>query len=132
MRKFLVKVNGIDYEVEVEEILGAGQVSGPRPSGTVVATTLASEAPVVPKPAPSAPSAPAAPAAGSVCAPMPGTILSVNVRVGDTVKKGSVLAILEAMKMENEIQAPSDGTVTAVHVTPNTSVDTGSPIVTLA
>ena len=133
MRKFLVKVNGTDYEVEVEEILGAGQVSGQRPSGNVVATTLEQKAPAAPKPAAAEhPAAAAAPAAGSVCAPMPGTILSVSVHEGDRVKKGDVLAVLEAMKMENEIQAPSDGTVTAVHVSANSSVDTGSPIVTLA
>ncbi len=133
MRKFLVKVNGTDYEVEVEEILGAGQVSGQRPSGNVVATTLEQKAPAAARPAaPERPAAAAAPSAESVCAPMPGTILSVSVHEGDRVKKGDVLAVLEAMKMENEIQAPSDGTVTAVHVSANSSVDTGSPIVTLA
>ena len=134
MRKFLVKVNGTDYEVEVEEIIGAGEVSGQRPSGSVVATALTQNAPAAEKPAAPAPQPAAAPsaAAGSVCAPMPGTILSVSVHEGDRVKKGDVLAVLEAMKMENEIQAPADGTVTAVHVSPNASVDTGSPIVTLA
>ena len=132
MRKFLVKVNGTDYEVEVEEILGAGQVSGQRPSGNVVATTLEQKAPAAARPAAPERPAAAAPSAGSVCAPMPGTILSVSVHEGDRVKKGDVLAVLEAMKMENEIQAPSDGTVTAVHVSANSSVDTGSPIVTLA
>ena len=59
-----------------------------------------------------------------VKAPMPGTILKVNVQNGGLVKKGDVLVVLEAMKMENDIQAPADGTVSAVHVTAGTSVDT--------
>ena len=62
---------------------------------------------------------------------MPGTILSVNVKAGDSVKKGDVLAILEAMKMENEIMAPHDATVAAVHVNKGESVDTGAAIVSL-
>ena len=62
---------------------------------------------------------------------MPGTILSVNVKAGDSVKAGDVLAILEAMKMENEIMAPHDGVVAAVHVNKGESVDTGAPIVSL-
>lgn len=62
---------------------------------------------------------------------MPGTILSVAVKAGDTVKKGDVLAILEAMKMENEIMAPHDATVAAVHVNKGESVDTGAAIVSL-
>lgn len=62
---------------------------------------------------------------------MPGTILSVAVKAGDSVKKGDVLAILEAMKMENEIMAPHDATVAAVHVNKGESVDTGAAIVSL-
>ena len=62
---------------------------------------------------------------------MPGTILSVNVKAGDSVKSGDVLAILEAMKMENEIMAPHDGVVATVHVNKGESVDTGAPIVSL-
>ena len=63
---------------------------------------------------------------------MPGTILSVNVKAGDAVKEGQVLVILEAMKMENEIVAPKNGTVTQVLVSKGSSVDTGAPLVVLA
>ena len=62
---------------------------------------------------------------------MPGNILSVNVSAGDTVKKGQVLMILEAMKMENEIMAPKDGTVTQVLVAKGATVDTGAPLVVI-
>ena len=81
-----------------------------------------------------APAAAPAPAAGAevIAAPMPGTILSINVkRWRQAVKKGDVLAILEAMKMENEIMAPHDATVAAVHVNKGESVDTGAAIVSL-
>ena len=62
---------------------------------------------------------------------MPGNILNVNVKVGDTVKKGQVLLILEAMKMENEIMAPKDGTVTAVNVQKGSTVESGALLVTI-
>ena len=62
---------------------------------------------------------------------MPGTIMSVNVSVGDTVKKGQVLVILEAMKMENEIMAPSDGKVVAVNTSKGATVNTGDALVSL-
>ncbi|MBP3415581.1 MAG: biotin/lipoyl-binding protein, partial [Clostridia bacterium] len=66
-----------------------------------------------------------------VSAPMPGTILSVNVKAGDSVKAGDVLFILEAMKMENEIMAPSDATVAAVHVSKGEAVESGTALVSL-
>ena len=93
MKKYRVNVNGTVYEVELEEMTGA---------------------PAAPAAAPAAPAA--APAAGGekVTSPMPGTILSVNVAAGDAVKRGQVLMILEAMKMENAIMCPCDGTVTSV------------------
>ena len=75
----------------------------------------------------------AAPAGGeSVTSPMPGNILAVNVTAGQAVKKGDVLMVLEAMKMENEIMAPKAGTVTQVVVTKGSTVDTGAPLVVLA
>ena len=127
MRKFVINVNGNQYEVEVEEVGGSGVVSAP------VAAPVAA-----PKAAPKA-AAPKAQAADSsvpagattISAPMPGTILSVNVNKGDSVKKGDVLAVLEAMKMENEIVAPNDGTVASVNVAKGAAVNTGDVLVSL-
>lgn len=131
MRKFLINVNGNSYEVEVEEVR----------DGSPVAVTSAPAAPAAPKaaaPAPkAAPAAPkAAPAAvpagaATVVSPMPGTILSVNVKVGESVKKGQVLCILEAMKMENEIMASGDGKVSSIAVNAGESVNTGQVLIVL-
>lgn len=113
MKKYRVNVNGTVYEVELEEITGAAP---------------AAAAPVA---APAAARA-AAPAGGEkVCAPMPGTILSVNVSNGSAVKKGDVLMILEAMKMENEIMAPCDGTVTSVAAAKGAAVESGALLCTI-
>lgn len=121
MKKYNVTVNGVTYEVVVEE---AGEVSAP---ATPVAAPTAA-------PAPKAAPAPAAkPAAGAktVNAPMPGTILKMSVKVGDAVKKNDLVCILEAMKMENEIFAAEDGTVTAINAPQGSTVNTGDAIVTL-
>lgn len=115
MKKYRVNVNGSLYEIEVEE-MDASAVSA---------------APVAPA-APKAPVA-AAPAAGAqVKAPMPGNILDVKVQAGQTVKKGDVLVILEAMKMENEIQAPCDGKITGMNVRKGDTVETQALICTIA
>ncbi len=126
MRKFMITVNGAAYEVEVEEIGGAQRVA-PAPAAPV-----APAAPAAPV-APSAPKAPVAPVSGGakVTAPMPGTILSVNVQVGQTVKSGDVLLILEAMKMENEILAPENAKVLQVAVTKGATVNTGDVLIVL-
>ena len=110
MKKYRVTVNGVPYEVELEELTGAA-----------------------PAPAPAAaPAPPPAPAGGEqVSSPMPGTILAVNVAVGDTVKRGQVLMILEAMKMENEIMCPRDGRVTAIQTTKGAAVESGTPLCTI-
>ena len=90
-----------------------------------------------PAPAPAAAAAPAAPAAPAsagaveVKAPMPGNILKVNVTQGQAVKAGTVLCILEAMKMENEIMTSKDGTVTQILVSKGATVDTGAPLVVI-
>ena len=127
MKKYNVTVNGVTYEVVVEE---AGEVAAaPAPQAPQTA------APAAPKAAPAPAAKPAAtkPATGAktVNAPMPGTILKVNVKVGDAVKKNDLICILEAMKMENEIFAAEDGTVTAINTPQGTSVNTGDAIVTL-
>lgn len=117
MRKFIVNVNGTSYEVEVEEISDAHNRAS-------ISTVPAAAAAPAPAPAPKA--APAAVAGGeSVDAPMPGNILDVKVKQGDTVKSGDVLLILEAMKMENEILAPKDGVVASVNVVKGTTVNSG-------
>ena len=124
MKKYRVNVNGTAYEVEIEEMNGA-------PAAAPVAAAPAAAAPVAAAPAAPAP-APAASGAGeSITSPMPGNILAVNVAAGDTVKKGQVLMILEAMKMENEIMAPHDGKVTAVAVTKGAAVESGALLCTI-
>lgn len=115
MRKFNVNVNGKIYVVEIEETGAAAPVT---------------QAPA-PKKEEAAPvAAPVAGGAVNVEAPMPGTILDVKVAVGTTVKAGQVLCILEAMKMENEIVAPQDGTVKSI-VNKGTTVNTGDILVGL-
>ena len=129
MRKFQITVNGQSYEVEVEEV---GGVSAPAAAPAPVAAPKAA-APAAPKAAaPAAPKAAAAPAgAEAVNAPMPGNINAVKVAAGQNVKKGDVLVILEAMKMENEIMAPRDGVVASVAVTKGATVNTGDLLVSL-
>lgn len=125
MRKFMITVNGVTYDVDVEEV-AAGAAPAARP---------AAPAPVAAAPAPVAAPVPAAPvsvAAGeSIKAPMPGTILDIKVKAGDAVKKGDVLCILEAMKMENEIMAPADAKVAQVVVAKGASVNSGDVLVVL-
>ena len=124
MRHFLVNVNGTNYEVAVEEIDGKQ------------AAAAAAAAPAAP-PAPAAQPAPVTPAAQTagdvqVTSPMPGTILEVPVKVGDVVKGGQPVVVLEAMKMENDIPAPRDGKITSVAVVKGASVETGSLLCTIA
>ena len=134
MKHYSVTVNGVTYDVTVEETSGAAVAAAPVAAAPTAAPAPAPAAPAAPA-APTAPaSAPAASAAGgeSVKAPMPGTILRMNVKVGDHVEKDSLVCILEAMKMENEIFSPVSGTVTAVNASQGATVATGDPIVTLA
>lgn len=124
--KYQVKVDGKVFEVEVEKI-GGGYASL-TPGSLTAAPAAPAPAPQAPAPAPAAPApapaaAPAAGGAGDVVAPMPGTVLKVNVNNGDTVASGDVILILEAMKMENEIVAPCAGTVT-LNVKAGETVDT--------
>lgn len=113
MRNFLVNVNGTQYEVAVEEIDGkAAPAVKPAQAAAPVAAPAA--APV------------AAPAGGAkVTAPMPGTILGINVKDGEAVKAGQTIFVLEAMKMESDIVAPVAGTVRGVVVTKGASVSAG-------
>ncbi|HYF81895.1 MAG TPA: biotin/lipoyl-containing protein [Clostridia bacterium] len=133
MRKFMINVSGKSYEVEVEEIKDGVSAA---PAVQPVPRAAAAPAPAAPKaaPAPAPKAAPAAVPAGAstITAPMPGTILSINVKAGDTVKKGHVLCILEAMKMENEIMAGGEITIASVAITQGDSVNTGQVLFTLA
>lgn len=124
MRKFNISVNGKSYEVDVEEV---GGVSTPAPAPVQTAAPVPKAAPA-PKAAPKA-----APVAGAkqVTAPMPGTIVSVKVNVGDKVEAGTLVAVLEAMKMENEIFAGVDGTVAGISVSAGDSVNSGDVIVSV-
>ena len=147
MKKYVIKVNGVSYEVEVEET-GAPTLSYnamPATLPVLAAPAAAAAAPAVSSPAVSVPAASAAPApavqaapaaagpAGSdmIKAPMPGTILNVQAIVGKTVKKGEVLCILEAMKMENEIVSPRDGVVAGISTSKGATVNAGDPLVSL-
>lgn len=125
MKNFKVTVDGVVYDVTVEETSNAGAASAPAAPVQKPAA----------KPAAAAPAAPAAPAGAkggvSVKAPMPGSIMQVNVADGDKVKKGAVLCVLEAMKMENEIMAPQDGVVASVEVKKGDSVTTDALLVTM-
>ena len=118
MKNLRITVNGVSYDVQVEEIA----------EGTAPAPVAAAPAPA-PKAAPKA--SPAAAGGTKVTAPMPGTILSVNVSVGQKVEEGQAVVILEAMKMENEIPAPASGTVASVNVEKGANVETGAVLITL-
>lgn len=122
MKYYNITVNGVAYSVSVEE--------------TAAGAAPVAAAPVAAPAAPAAPKAPAAAPAGAagavaVKAPMPGNILDVKVKAGDSVKAGDVLAILEAMKMENEIVAPQDGTVASVNVNKGDTVNSGDTLVSM-
>jgi len=132
VRKFRVQVNGNMYEVEVEEIGGAP--AGPQPATVVRATSPTPPAPpAVPAPAPKAAPAPVAPSGNGsgVAAPMPGTITDVRVKVGDRVEPRTVVMMLEAMKMENEIFAGRAGVVSQIAVDKGASVNTGDLLVSV-
>jgi biotin carboxyl carrier protein len=109
MRNFLVNVNGTQYEVAVEEIDGkAAPAAKPAPAAAPTAAPVA-----------------AAAGATKVTAPMPGTILGVNVKEGDSVKAGQPIFVLEAMKMESDITAPVNGVVRGISVHKGDSVEAG-------
>ena len=121
MSKYRITVEGKTYEMDVELIGANGAVVAPAPvakaAAPVVAAPKAAPAPVAAKPAEVG--------SGSVVAPMPGTILKVLKATGDAVKAGEVVLILEAMKMENEITAPVDGTIASLNLTEGSTVAGG-------
>lgn len=125
IKKYNITVNGNTYEVEVEELGSQASVQRPQVATQQVQPQAAPK--VQPKQTQNAPSA----GGGTISAPMPGTINDVRVKVGDSVKKGQVLLILEAMKMENEIISNSDGTVKSVNVSKGASVSAGDVLITI-
>ena len=116
MKAYKVTVNGNVYEITLE-VIDKSEIKA-APAAAPVATP--------------APAAPVAAGGATITAPMPGTILKVNVAQGAAVKKGDVLMVLEAMKMENEIMAPADGTVASVNVAQGASVEAGAVLCTMA
>ena len=110
MKKYKVNVNGTLYEVLIEEITGAPAAPAAAPAAAPTAAPVGGE---------------------SITSPMPGNILDVRVSVGQSVKKGDILMILEAMKMENEILCPCDGKITSVSVTKGAAVESGALLCTI-
>ncbi len=126
MRIYNIKVNGKTYEVKVMGITEVEPTEVKTVKGSVPATAPA--APAASKPA----AAPAASGNGTpIIAPMQGTILDVKVKVGDSVKAGQVVCILEAMKLENEIKSQTDGTVTEIKVSKGQQVNSKDVLVIL-
>ena len=117
---FDVTVNGATYEVESEN----APIAAPAPQPAA--------APVQAAPAAAAPAAKPAGAGEKVASPLPGVIIEISVKEGQQVKAGQKVAILEAMKMENEIPAPKDGTITDIHVHKGDTLQEGDPVVTIA
>lgn len=121
-----VTVNGASYHVEMEN--APAPVQKPAQAPATATTAPASSATTTPAPKAAAPAGAGKP----VTSPLPGVIIEVSVKEGQTVKAGQKVAVLEAMKMENEIQAPADGTVTAILVNKGDSVLEGAEIVKIA
>lgn len=141
MKKFNVTVNGKTYAVEVEEVLaGQGgftyqpvqQAPVQAPVQQAPVQSALAQAPVASVKQVQKEAAVAAPAGGELMsAPMPGTILDILVTEGQTVKKGEIILILEAMKMENEIAAAADGTVAKIYTSKSATVSAGDPLLTI-
>ena len=119
-----VSVNGVAYKVEIEEGAAPAAVSAASPAAAPAAQAKAPAAAPAPAPA-------AAGAGKSILSPLPGVIISVDVKQGDSVKRGDKVAVIEAMKMENDILSDVDGTVTAIHVSKGDTVADDAKIVTI-
>lgn len=119
MRQYTIKVNGKSYVVEVEET--SAKIVSNAAATTAPKTTVRANTP-----------APASTKGKDIVSPLPGVIIDLRVNVGDKVKAGQSVATLEAMKMENAIEAEVSGTVTAIHVQKGDSVLEGAKIITIA
>ena len=133
--KYVVTINGKKFEVEVEKVGGAGKSLSRQPAERREAIksepVVETKAAVAPAPVEAAPAATATTGGTTITSPMPGTILDVKVNVGDKVKFGQTLAILEAMKMENDIPATADGEVAEIRVKKGDVVETDSVLIVL-
>ena len=141
MKEYKYKINGNEYNVAVEELEGnkanvtvngkSYEVELDRPTKPAVSKPVSRPAAAAaPAAAPAPKAAPAAGGAG-IKAPLPGVILDIKVKVGDAVAKGQTIAILEAMKMENNINADREGTVVSINVEKGQSIAEGTDIITL-
>ncbi|MDD5951512.1 MAG: biotin/lipoyl-binding protein [Bacteroidales bacterium] len=141
MKEYKFKINGNDYTVAINSI--EGNIADVTVNGAAYKVEMENAPAVAAAPAPisAAPAAPAAAAAPApapagaakvIEAPLPGVIIEVSVKEGQAVKAGQKVAVLEAMKMENEIQAECDGTVTAIHVAKGDQVVEGSKLISIA
>ena len=142
MKEYKFKINGNEYNVAINSV--EGKIADITVNGASYKVELDKEVAAAPAPVAAAPAAQAAPAAAAPAAaapagagkpvnsPLPGVIIEISVKEGQAVKAGQKVAVLEARKMENEIQAESDGTVTAIHVAKGDSVLEGAKIVTIA
>lgn len=137
MKAFRVTVNGTQYQVEVEE-LEPGQATplpakAPSPPASPASAKTGSRPqPSSALPRPSAPPAASSAGGGTITAPIPGTVLRIDVAKGASVTKGQTLLVLEAMKMENDILAPQDGRVEELQVAQGASVNTGDVLIVLS
>ena len=129
MKKYNITVNGNTYEVFVEE--ADSTASAPQFIPAPAPAPMTNTAPAAPVAAPKTPIASGVQGGCKVNSPMPGTILDVKVSVGQSVKKGDVICVLEAMKMENDIPAPQDGVVASVNIQKGASVNAGDVLATL-
>ena len=121
MKNYRITVNGNEYDVAVEEVGASTSTSAPKAAPKVAPK----------KAAKAAPKASAGAGSVKVSSPMPGKILSVKKNVGDSVSKGDTILVLEAMKMENDIVAPEDGTIASIDVNEGASVEAGAVLATL-
>lgn len=144
MKSYKFKINGNEYNVEINSVEGSNasvtvngtayQVELENAHAAPVQAVPAAPVAASPTPAQAAPAAPKPAASGAgkaVTSPLPGVIIAIKVNVGDTIKAGQEVAVLEAMKMENSIEATHDGTVTAIHVAKGDSILEGAAVVTI-
>lgn len=127
MRKYKITVSGKSYEVEVEEIGGQSPSTALK---TIQTPSAPVEQPKLAQQTTPPPQKKAGAGTSKITCPMPGTILTINAKVGSQVQKGDVVMILEAMKMENEIIAPEDGVITSIDTSEGAAVNTGDILAT--